>query len=126
MFLTKAFLIMATSGSLISNVGLSLSHTTAQNTNSNKIQIDSKVIDFDATMLESFKTSFMFNHPTEYQQLENITDFKINNLKQSNIEIKKVGEQILEFDDNKFNFMFNLNLSFTTEVGCYIFSPPTP
>lgn len=61
MFLTKTFLIMATSGSLISNVGLSLSHTTAQNTNSNKIQIDSKVIDFDATMLESFKTSFMFN-----------------------------------------------------------------
>ncbi|WP_308150044.1 ETX/MTX2 family pore-forming toxin [Spiroplasma sp. AdecLV25b] len=105
MFLTKTFLIVATTGSLSNNIGISLSQNTTQITNINEIKSDSKIIDFNATMLEAFKASFMFNHPTEYQTIENISDFKINNLLNSNIEIKKVGNQILDFNDNKFNFM---------------------
>ncbi|WP_342276733.1 ETX/MTX2 family pore-forming toxin [Spiroplasma endosymbiont of Nebria brevicollis] len=105
MFLTKTFLIVATTGALSSNVGISLSHSTTQITTINKIKTDAKIIDFNATMLEAFKTSFMFNHPTESQEIDSISDFKINNLSQSNIEIKKVGDQILDFDDNKFNFI---------------------
>lgn len=54
------------------------------------MKTESKIIDFNATMLEAFKTSFMFNHPTKSQEIDSISDFKVNNLTQSNIKIKKL------------------------------------